>query len=106
MCNASGERGDGLAQLRGRGSGEQIARLTGGSIALSFFVYAFVNSGMVSGILPVVGVPLPLISYGGTSMVTLAAPWRLRRARAACASSGTISTVSTRLARWASRAVK
>ena len=50
-----------------------FARLTGGAIALSFFVYAFVNSGMVSGILPVVGVPLPLISYGGTSMVTLLA---------------------------------
>jgi rod shape determining protein RodA len=40
---------------------------------LSFFVYVFVNSGMVSGILPVVGVPLPMISYGGTSMVTLLA---------------------------------
>jgi len=49
------------------------ARLTGGAIALSFFVYVFVNSGMVSGILPVVGVPLPMISYGGTSMVTLLA---------------------------------
>ena len=48
-------------------------RLTGGAIALSFFVYVFVNSGMVSGILPVVGVPLPMISYGGTSMVTLLA---------------------------------
>jgi len=47
--------------------------LTGGAIALSFFVYVFVNSGIVSGILPVVGVPLPLISYGGTSMVTLLA---------------------------------
>ncbi|HMH88862.1 MAG TPA: FtsW/RodA/SpoVE family cell cycle protein, partial [Steroidobacteraceae bacterium] len=43
------------------------------AIALSFFVYVFVNSGMVSGILPVVGVPLPMISYGGTSMVTLLA---------------------------------
>ena len=52
---------------------DTFARLTGGAIALSFFVYAFVNSGMVSGILPVVGVPLPLISYGGTSMVTLLA---------------------------------
>ena len=52
---------------------DTFARLTGGTIALSFFVYAFVNSGMVSGILPVVGVPLPLISYGGTSMVTLLA---------------------------------
>src|SRR6201992_1020882 len=48
-----------------------FARLTGRAIALSFFVYVFVNSGMVSGILPVVGVPLPLISYGGTSMVTV-----------------------------------
>ena len=36
-----------------------------------FFTYAFVNMGMVSGILPVVGVPLPFISYGGTAMVTL-----------------------------------
>jgi rod shape determining protein RodA len=52
---------------------DTFARLTGGAIALSFFVYAFVNSGMVSGILPVVGVPLPLVSYGGTSMVTLLA---------------------------------
>ena len=38
---------------------------------LSFFTYAFVNMGMVSGILPVVGVPLPLVSYGGTALVTL-----------------------------------
>jgi rod shape determining protein RodA len=52
---------------------DTFARLTGGAIALSSFVYVFVNSGMVSGILPVVGVPLPLISYGGTSMVTLLA---------------------------------
>ncbi len=52
---------------------DTFSRLTGGTIALSFFVYVFVNSGMVSGILPVVGVPLPLISYGGTSMVTLLA---------------------------------
>jgi len=50
---------------------DTFSRLTGGAIALSFFVYVFVNSGMVSGILPVVGVPLPMISYGGTSMVTL-----------------------------------
>jgi rod shape determining protein RodA len=50
---------------------DTFARLTGGAIALGFFVYVFVNSGMVSGVLPVVGVPLPLISYGGTSMVTL-----------------------------------
>lgn len=46
-------------------------RLVAGSITLTFATYAFVNIGMVSGILPVVGVPLPLISYGGTSMVTL-----------------------------------
>jgi len=48
-----------------------FARLLAGSITLSFFTYAFVNMGMVSGILPVVGVPLPFISYGGTAMVTL-----------------------------------
>ncbi|RPH82238.1 MAG: rod shape-determining protein RodA, partial [Planctomycetaceae bacterium] len=42
-----------------------------GAVTLTFFTYAFVNMGMVSGILPVVGVPLPLISYGGTSAVTL-----------------------------------
>ena len=48
-----------------------VSRLLAGSITLSFFTYAFVNMGMVSGILPVVGVPLPLISYGGTSLVTL-----------------------------------
>ncbi|NMH67152.1 rod shape-determining protein RodA [Shewanella salipaludis] len=48
-----------------------FARLLAGSIILTFFVYIFVNIGMVSGILPVVGVPLPLISYGGTSMLTL-----------------------------------
>lgn len=50
-----------------------FARLVCGSFALTFFVYAFVNTGMVSGILPVVGVPLPLVSYGGTAMVTLLA---------------------------------
>jgi rod shape determining protein RodA len=49
------------------------SRLLAGSLSLSFFVYFFVNIGMVSGLLPVVGVPLPLISYGGTSMVTLMA---------------------------------
>lgn len=48
-----------------------FARLLAGSITLTFATYIFVNMGMVSGILPVVGVPLPLISYGGTSMVTL-----------------------------------
>ena len=48
-----------------------FSRLLAGSITLTFFTYGFVNMGMVSGILPVVGVPLPLISYGGTSMVML-----------------------------------
>ena len=48
-----------------------FARLLAGAIVLTFFTYAFVNMGMVSGILPVVGVPLPLISYGGTALVTL-----------------------------------
>jgi len=52
---------------------DTFARLLGGSLALTFFVYVFINAGMVSGILPVVGVPLPLVSYGGTSMVTLLA---------------------------------
>jgi rod shape determining protein RodA len=48
-----------------------FARLMAGAVTLIFFTYAFVNMGMVSGILPVVGVPLPFISYGGTAMVTL-----------------------------------
>jgi rod shape determining protein RodA len=48
-----------------------FSRLLGGALTLSFFTYAMVNMGMVSGILPVVGVPLPFISYGGTAMVTL-----------------------------------
>ncbi len=48
-----------------------FSRLLAGSITLIFFTYAFVNMGMVSGILPVVGVPLPFISYGGTAMATL-----------------------------------
>jgi rod shape determining protein RodA len=48
-----------------------FTRLLAGSISMIFFTYAFVNMGMVSGILPVVGVPLPFISYGGTAMVTL-----------------------------------
>ena len=48
-----------------------FGRLLSASIVLTFFTYAFVNMGMVSGILPVVGVPLPLVSYGGTSMVTV-----------------------------------
>jgi rod shape determining protein RodA len=48
-----------------------FSRLLAGAVTLTFFTYAFVNMGMVSGVLPVVGVPLPLISYGGTSLVTL-----------------------------------
>jgi len=48
-----------------------FARLMAAAVAMIFFTYAFVNMGMVSGILPVVGVPLPFISYGGTAMVTL-----------------------------------
>jgi rod shape determining protein RodA len=50
-----------------------FARLLAGSISITFLVYVFVNVGMVTGLLPVVGVPLPLVSYGGTSMVTLLA---------------------------------
>ena len=50
-----------------------FCRLLAGSLALTFFIYLVVNVGMVSGVLPVVGVPLPLVSYGGTSMVTLMA---------------------------------
>ncbi|KAB7623769.1 rod shape-determining protein RodA [Alkalilimnicola sp. S0819] len=52
---------------------DTYSRLLAGSLSLTFFVYIFVNAGMVSGLLPVVGLPLPLISYGGTSMVTLMA---------------------------------
>jgi rod shape determining protein RodA len=48
-----------------------FTRLLGGAVTLIFFTYAFVNMGMVSGLLPVVGVPLPFISYGGTALVTL-----------------------------------
>lgn len=48
-----------------------FSRLLAGSITMIFFTYAFVNMGMVSGVLPVVGVPLPLVSYGGTALVTL-----------------------------------
>jgi rod shape determining protein RodA len=48
-----------------------FGRLLAGAVTLSFFTYAFVNMGMVSGILPVVGIPLPFVSYGGTAMVTL-----------------------------------
>jgi rod shape determining protein RodA len=58
--------------LAGQASGT-FARLLALSLALTFFVYVFINAGMVSGLLPVVGVPLPLVSYGGTSVVTLLA---------------------------------
>jgi rod shape determining protein RodA len=50
-----------------------FARLTAGAVTLTFFTYAFVNMGMVSGILPVVGVPLPLVSYGGTALLSMLA---------------------------------
>ena len=52
---------------------DSFSRLLSGALIVTFFIYVFVNIGMVSGILPVVGVPLPLISYGGTSIVTLMA---------------------------------
>lgn len=52
---------------------DTFTRLLGGSLALTFLIYIIVNTGMVTGLLPVVGLPLPLISYGGTSMVTLMA---------------------------------
>ena len=53
------------------GATSMFGRLMAGAVSMIFFTYAFVNMGMVSGILPVVGVPLPFISYGGTAMVTL-----------------------------------
>ncbi|MCZ6869872.1 MAG: rod shape-determining protein RodA [Gammaproteobacteria bacterium] len=52
---------------------DRFGRLLAGSLTVTFFVYVFVNIAMVSGLLPVVGVPLPLVSYGGTSIVTLMA---------------------------------
>lgn len=52
---------------------DTFTRLLGGSLIMTFFIYVFVNIGMVTGLLPVVGLPLPLISYGGTSVVTLMA---------------------------------
>lgn len=52
---------------------DTFSRLASGSLALTFCVYVFVNTGMVTGLLPVVGVPLPFVSYGGTAMVTLMA---------------------------------
>lgn len=57
----------------GLNSFHNFGRLVASSFALSFFVYVFVNAGMVSGILPVVGVPLPFMSYGGTAIITLMA---------------------------------
>ena len=48
-----------------------LARLTAGAVMLMFFSYAFVNMAMVSGLLPIVGVPLPLISFGGSALVSL-----------------------------------
>lgn len=54
-------------------SQDKFARLVAGSLIMTFFIYVFVNVGMVSGLLPVVGVPLPLVSYGGTSIVSLMA---------------------------------
>ena len=53
------------------GASTLFSRLLAGAITLMLFTYAFVNMGMVSGLLPVVGVPLPFISYGGTSLITL-----------------------------------
>jgi rod shape determining protein RodA len=52
---------------------DTFARLLAGSISLTFFVYVFVNTAMVTGLVPVVGIPLPLVSFGGTSMVTIMA---------------------------------
>jgi rod shape determining protein RodA len=61
----------GRAMMIAANAPSPFTRLLAGSIAMTFCTYAFVNMGMVSGILPVVGVPLPLISYGGTSMVSI-----------------------------------
>ena len=52
-------------------SHDTYSRLLAGSISLTFFVYVFINTAMVTGIVPVVGIPLPLVSFGGTSMVTI-----------------------------------
>ena len=54
-------------------SKDTFNRLFAGALSLTFFVYVFINAGMISGLLPVVGVPLPLVSYGGTSIITLMA---------------------------------
>ena len=52
---------------------DTYSRLLAGSLSMTFFVYVIVNGGMISGLLPVVGIPLPLVSYGGTSIVSLLA---------------------------------
>jgi rod shape determining protein RodA len=52
---------------------DSYSRMVAGALTMTFFVYVFVNMGMVSGLLPVVGVPLPLVSAGGTSILTLMA---------------------------------
>ncbi len=57
---------------------DPYCRILTGTLTLTFFFYVFVNVGMVSGILPVVGVPLPLVSYGGTSMMTLMAAFGIK----------------------------
>jgi rod shape determining protein RodA len=54
-------------------SRDSYARLLGSSLAMTFFLFVLLNSGMVSGVLPVIGVPMPLMSYGGTSAVSLLA---------------------------------
>jgi rod shape determining protein RodA len=64
-------------------AGNTYGRLLAGALTLTFFVYVFVNIAMVSGLLPVVGVPLPLVSYGGTSAITLMASFGLIMALAA-----------------------
>lgn len=69
---------------------DSYSRLLAGSLTLTFFVYVFVNIGMVSGLMPVVGLPLPLVSYGGTSMVTLMAAF------------GILMSVRTHRKLWAS----
>jgi len=52
---------------------DTYTRLLAGSLSMTFFIYVIINTGMVTGLLPVVGLPLPMISYGGTSIVTLMA---------------------------------
>ncbi len=63
----------GRGLLMANNAHDTYSRLVAGSIILTFFIYVFVNIGMVSGMLPIVGVPLPLVSFGGTSSVTLLA---------------------------------